>query len=213
MSDLNNLVTIIVCGNNGKILQEELKASYADTEDVNVELAECYEINNRAELYILVGATNDVEELAQKINGNVIKLSDDIILKTASESNNLSIIRNQIIDGILAPLVSDKLIDIDLEDILNVFRGAEDTSISLVNSKEISSLEAVSEKLIAKADVDISECSKAYLYIEGDVSLMEINEIATSLAATIGEDKYIAFTAVYNPSTENQYNVMTMFVS
>lgn len=213
MNSFDSIVSIIVCDSNGRVLKEELMAEYADIEDVNVELDSAHNIERKSYLYILVGNADAVDEKIHKLNGSVIELLDCKLINLVNEPSELCILRKQIIAGILAPLLIETLIDIDITDILDIVQGANDIYISVVNSKEVSKLEEIHKKLIMKAGVDMSRCSRAYLYVEGDVSLMEINEIATSLDKAMGNDKYIAFTAVYNSSVENEYNAVVLFAS
>ena len=74
-------------------------------------------------------------------------------------------------------------------------------------------MKGVIRQLIAKTKADIQSCKSAYLYVDGDIGLMEVNELAKELETLLGDDVHIAFTASYDSSKEEEYDVMVLLAS
>ena len=96
-------------------------------------------------------------------------------------------------------------------DIYSVLQDCKNISAGIIHSKLTSDASALIENLIAKAKVDISKCESAYLYVNGDIGLMEVNELANALEAAMIDEANIAFTASYDSSKEDEFYVMVLF--
>ena len=127
------------------------------------------------------------------------------------ENNDLSTIRNQILDGITAPLFKDTLIGLDYMDLKYAIQDCNNIFVGIINTKSMSDIKGLVDKVINKAKMKIDDCKKAYLYVEGDISLMELNEIAVSLEESMVDGSNIAFTASYNSNKVDEYYVMVLF--
>ena len=207
---MKNIITIIVSGNNDKVLYNTLKEHYAQVEWIDIILYADYNNENESDIYILVG--DDIGE-DNKPNGIVIDLSDSILVNMTDEYNDMSTIRKQLIDGIAAPLYKDILIGLDYTDIKSVIQDSDDIKASVINTKSTSDFNGLVDKLIAKANVNvnISDRKNVYFYVEGDIALMEVNELAKGLEERMGNGSNIAFTASYDSEKTGEYYVMVLF--
>ena len=212
---MNNMVTssyvILVSDKNEKELYDALKTKYADDNWIDVIVgSESYDLDE-SKIYILVGDSVLIDEKIKKPSVIVIDLSDSIIIDMIDSPEDLSNVRNQLIDGII--LHKDTLVGIDYMDIYSVLQGCKNISAGIIHSKLTSDASALIENLIAKAKVDISKCESAYLYVNGDIGLVEVNELANALEAAMIDEANIAFTASYDSSKVDEFYVMVLFGS
>lgn len=204
-------ITIIVDDQYKQGLCDTLKERYASDKWYNVILCDEYDDRYESEIYIIVGENAVVNENTKKIGGIVIDLSDSIIGELIDYNMDLSTVRIQLLDGIT--LLKDTLIGIDFEDLKDVLKKRDNISVSIVNSRTASDIKMVIEKLIRKTQIDILKCKSVYLYIEGDIGLIEANELAKELESVLGNHIHIAFTAAYDLSRKDEYYIMGLFAS
>lgn len=212
---MDNMVTssyvILVSDKNEKELYDALKTKYADDNWIDVIVgSESYDLDE-SKIYILVGDSVLIDEKIKKPSVIVIDLSDSIIIDMIDSPEDLSNVRNQLIDGII--LHKDTLVGIDYMDIYSVLQDCKNISAGIIHSKLTSDASALIENLIAKAKVDISKCESAYLYVNGDIGLVEVNELANALEAAMIDEANIAFTASYDSSKVDEFYVMVLFGS
>ena len=202
---------IIVSDKNEKDLYDALKVKYTDDNWVDVIVSsESYDLDE-SKIYILVGDSVVIDEKIKRPGVIAIDLSDSIIMDMIDSSEDLSNARNQLIDGII--LHKDTLVGIDYMDIYSVLQDCKNISVGIIHSKIAFNASVLIEKLIAKAKVDISKCESAYLYVNGDIGLMEVNELANALEAAMIDETNIAFTASYDSSKVEEYYVMVLFAN
>lgn len=202
---------IIVSDKNEKELYDALKTKYADDNWIDVIVgSESYDLDE-SKIYILVGDSVVIDEKIKRPGVIAIDLSDSIIMDMIDSSEDLSNARNQLIDGII--LHKDTLVGIDYMDIYSVLQDCKNISVGIIHSKIAFNASVLIENLIAKAKVDISKCESAYLYVNGDIGLMEVNELANALEAVMIDEANIAFTASYDSSKVDEFYVMVLFGS
>lgn len=204
-------ITIIVDEQYEKGLCDTLKERYASDKWYNVILRDEYDDRYESEIYIIVGKNAVINENTEKLGGIVIDLSDSIIGELIDYNIDLPTVRIQFLDGIT--LLKDTLIGIDFEDLKDVLKNRDKISVSIVNSKTAYDVKMVIEELIRKNEIDILKCKSVYLYIEGDIGLMEANELAKELESVLGNHIHIAFTAAYDLSRKDEYYIMGLFAS
>lgn len=150
-----------------------------------------------------------LDEKINKPRGIVIDLSDSKIMDMIDSIEDLSFVRNKLMDGIT--LSKEILVGIDYMDIQNVLIGLNKISVGIINSKSGSDASDLIKNLIEKAKVDISKCESAYLYVDGDIGLMEVNELANELEASMIDEANIAFTASYDSTKVDEFYVVVLF--
>ena len=207
-NEKKNAITIIVCDQDEKGLCDTLETRYADAEWIDVIPYGDYDAATKSEMYILVGALWDSDENVKKLDGVVINLSDSIIKELSDSDISLSSVRNQLLDGIT--LSKDTMVGIDFQDLMDVLQNRNNISVGFVSSKVTSEAKTVITQLIAKTKVDVEKCKSAYFYVDGDIGLMEVNELVAELATLLGDEDYIAFTASYNPIKSEEYYAMIL---
>lgn len=200
---------IVVADKNGKDLYGSLKEKYANDDWVHVILSsESYDFDE-SNIHILVGDTVEIDEKINKASGIVIDLSDSKIMDMINSTDDLAIVRNQLIDGIT--LHKDILVGVDYIDIQCVLQGHNNISVGIIRSKSTFDASDLVNKLIAKAKVDISRCKSAYLYVDGDIGLMGANELANALRASMLEGTNIVYDVSYDSSVVDEFYVMVLF--
>lgn len=142
----------------------------------------------------------------------MINIKDEKLMHLVHDSRNLIEIRQLLKDSIKMVELGNVLIGLDITDLEELFKDYKELHIGMVNSKDaLNSVELV-EELITSTKVDVSGCSSVYLYLEGDISLMDVNDVATSLEEKLGENVDIVFTATYSEMTPDEYNVIALFL-
>lgn len=120
--------------------------------------------------------------------------------------------KQQIIDAVMATENEDILIGLDISEVLDLFREYKELYIGMVNTRSTTEASQTIDALISSTQTDVTGCSKVYLYIKGDVSLIEVNDVAQTLEYRIGEEAEILFTATYDKSREREYEVIALFL-
>lgn len=138
--------------------------------------------------------------------------SDEKLIHLVNENRDIDTIRQLINDSIHTVESGNVLIGLDITDLEELFKDNKELYIGMVNSNDASDPVELVEELIKSTTADVSGCSSVYLYLEGDLSLMDVNDVATALDATLGEEVDIVFTATYNEMTLNEYDVMAVFL-
>ena len=106
----------------------------------------------------------------------------------------------------------DILIGLDISDVLDLFRNYSELNIGIVTANCSSDATETIDALIASTQADISGCNKVYLYIKGDVSLMDVNDVAQALENRLGDEVEILFTATYDANKADEYDVLAFFI-
>ena len=120
--------------------------------------------------------------------------------------------KQQIVDAIMAAENEDILIGLDISDVLNLFRDYTDLHIGMINAGNNTDATKTIDALIASTQADVSGCNKVYLYIKGDVSLMDVNDVAQALENRLGDEVEILFTATYDANKADEYDVLAFFI-
>ena len=211
MNNFSNAITIVVCDSNEKSLCKELNERYSYTDCMRAIPFSDLNKENKSNLSVFVGDAKVIDTGVLSQGEKYIDLSDLKIMHLVDKNKDVHMLRVQMIDGIAAAVSGKTLIGFDLMDLLKVLQDYETMFIGVINSKEASKSNEKVERLVTRAGGDVSKCSSAYLYLEGDISLIEVNDMALSLSETLKEDTYIAFTASYNDALPDEYNVMALF--
>lgn len=210
---MDNMATkgymIIVSDKNEKELCDALKARYIGNNWIDViESSECCNLDE-SYVYIMVGDSVVIDEKVKRPERIIIDLSDSKILNMIDSDEDLPIVRNMLMDGIT--LSKEAMVGIDYMDIHSVLQGHDNISVGMIHCKSVSNMSGLVKEMIAKARVDISECESAYLYMDGDIGLMEVNELANELDELMGEEANIAFTAAYDSDKIDEFYAMVLF--
>lgn len=142
----------------------------------------------------------------------MINIKDEKLMHLVHDSRNLIEIKQLLKDSIKMVESGNVLIGLDITDLEELFKDYKELHIGMVNSKDAFNSVELVEKLITSTKVDVSGCSSVYLYLEGDISLMDVNDVATSLEEKLGENVDIVFTATYGEMTPDEYNVIALFL-
>lgn len=143
---------------------------------------------------------------------DMLSPSDEKLIHLVNENRDIDTIRQLINDSIHTVESGNVLIGLDITDLEELFKDNKELYIGMVNSNDASDPVELVEELIKSTTADVSGCSSVYLYLEGDLSLMDVNDVATALDATLGEEVDVVFTATYNEMTLNEYDVMAVFL-
>ena len=210
---MDNMATkgymIIVSDKNEKELCDALKARYMGNDWIDVIVSSEYCDSDESYVYIMVGDSTAIDENVKRAGRIIIDLSDLKILNMIDSDEELSVVRNLLIDGIT--LSKEAMVGIDYMDIHSVLQGNDNISVGMIHCKSVSDMSGLVQEMIAKARINISECGSAYLYVDGDIGLMEVNELANELDEVMGEEANIAFTAAYDSDKVDEFYAMVLF--
>lgn len=142
----------------------------------------------------------------------MINIKDEKLMHLVHDSRNLIEIRQLLKDSIKMVESGNILIGLDITDLEELLKDYKELHIGMVNSKDTSNSAELVEELIKSTKADVSVCNSVYLYLKGDVSLMDVNEVATSLEEKLGEEVNIVFTATYSEIVPDEYGVMALFL-
>lgn len=142
----------------------------------------------------------------------MINIKDEKLMHLVHDSRNLIEIRQLLKDSIKMVELGNVLIGLDITDLEELFKDYKELHIGMVYSKDVSNSVELVEELITSTKADVFGCSSVYLYLQGDISLMDVNDVATSLEEKLGENVDIVFTATYSEMTPDEYNVIALFL-
>lgn len=142
----------------------------------------------------------------------MVNITDEKLKHLVCEKRDINIVRQLLDNSFEMVEAGNVLIGLDILELEKLFRDNKELYIGMVNSKDASNSARLVEELIESTNVDVTNCNSVYLYLEGDLSLVDVNEVATALQEQLGEAVNIVFTATYNETIPDEYEVMALFL-
>ena len=209
---VDNKITIVVCGKNTQVICDKLNSRYANIEEVSAISLSQLSGDSNSDLFILVGDIEQVDINVLPATAKFIDITDkkiDHLLKVQTDINKL---REQIIDGIVAPYLGS-IIALDISEILNLIDKSKKIQIGVSDSTSASNGRKLINNVIACSGADMSKCNGVYLSICGDIDMIHGNEIANGLQETVGYGTDIVWSMIYDDEApENVYYIVTLFM-
>lgn len=209
---VDNKITIVVCGKNTQVICNKLNSRYANIEEVGAISLSQFSGDSNADLFILVGDIEQADTNVLPATAKFIDITDkkiDHLLKVQTDINKL---REQIIDGIVAPYLGS-IIALDISEILNLIDKSKKIQIGVSDSTSASNGRKLINNVIACSGADMSKCNGVYLSICGDIDMIHGNEIANGLQETVGYGTDIVWSMIYDDEApENVYYIVTLFM-
>ena len=120
--------------------------------------------------------------------------------------------RGQIM-GVLDWAVSENaIVGVDMTDIIDMLEGCKEVYWSKCNSKEVAGEDAMGKTLVERSGVDVAECGKVFLNYKGNLSLVQVNDVAQAISDTTKEDVDIFLAANIDWDMEEEYDVTALFI-
>jgi len=106
----------------------------------------------------------------------------------------------------------DAVVGLDVADIVDMIEGCKEIYWSNCNSKEVADENVMGKTLIERAGVAVEECGKVFLNYRGDVSLVQVNDVAESVSGTLKDNVDIYLAASTDWDMEEEYDVTALFI-
>lgn len=142
----------------------------------------------------------------------ILNLSDEKLIHLLNGNRDTHMIKELVNDSIDTVESGNVLIGLDITDLEELFENYKELHIGMVNSNDTSNSAELVEELIKSTKADVSVCNSVYLYLKGDISLMDVNDVVTSLEVKLGDKVDIVFTATYADVPVDEYQVMAVFI-
>lgn len=209
---VDNKITIVVCGKNTQVICNKLNSRYANIEEVGAISLSQFSGDSNSDLFILVGDIEQADTNVLPATAKFIDITDkkiDHLLKVQTDINKL---REQIIDGIVAPYLG-AIIALDISEIINLIDKSKKIQIGVSDSTSAWNGRKLINNVIACSGADMSKCNGVYLSICGDIDMIHGNEIANGLQETVGYGTDIVWSMIYDDEApENEYYIVTLFM-